>query len=82
MNEHDEETFVAVSAILMASVFMQDEAEINKRRKKRKVWVKPWIERRDELGAYNALVCGFTPSERTNYRRFMRMNTETAEEVK
>ena len=45
MNEHDEETFVAVSAILMASVFMQDEAEINKRRKKRKLWVKPWIER-------------------------------------
>ena len=55
-----------------------------KRTRQRRMWVKPWIMERERLGAYNTLLNNanlFTLSDREDYRRFMRMNTETFNEV-
>ena len=77
MNE--EAALGAVSAILLG--YGDQEEKTNGRRRKRRVWVKPWIQRRDTLGAYNALISDISLSDREDYCRFMRMNTEAFSEL-
>ena len=77
----DDVTLVALSALLLGYGIKFREGRKKKRRKQRTVWVKPWISRRDELGAYNALINEMAMTDREDYRRFMRMNTETFTEL-
>ena len=77
----DDVTLVALSALLLGYGIKFREGRKKKRRKQRTVWVKPWISRRDELGAYNALINEMVMTDREDYRRFMRMNTETFTEL-
>ena len=76
--DDEEAALIAVSALFLGYAVME---ETKKKRKPRKVWVKPWILQRETLGAYNALVSEIALSEREDYRRFMRMNTETFTEI-
>ena len=67
-------TLVAISALLLGyGVKLQEE---RKGRRRRTLWVKPWISRRNELGAYGGLLNEMAMTDR-DYRRFMPMNTET-----
>ena len=52
-----------------------------KKRRPRRIWVKEWIKNRQTKGAYNALLNEFLLTDREDYRRFMRMNTETFSEL-
>ena len=61
--------------------FYANEMHGHKKGNKRKVWVKPWIKERKVKGAYNALVCELSLTDREDYRRFMRMNPETFHEL-
>ena len=79
--EEDDILLATVSAVLLLSYCVEDEKIKKKKKKPRRIWVKPWIQERDRLGAYNALICEFTLHEREDYRRFMRMNTETFHEL-
>ena len=74
-------TLVALSALLLGYRIKLREGRKKKRRKQRTVWVKPWRSRRDELGAYNALINEMAMTDREDYRRFMRMHTETFTEL-
>ena len=43
------------------------------------IWVKPWLKRRDEKGAYNNILREIRLDDAESYRRYLRMNTETFE---
>ena len=43
------------------------------------IWVKPWLKRRDEKGAYNNILSEIRLDDAESYRRYLRMNTETFE---
>ena len=78
MDENDKErTSVAVACLLFGHGFKMK----RRKRKQRRMWFKPWIQQRDRLDAYNALVKEFALSEREDYRRFMRMNSGTFHEL-
>ena len=77
----DDVTLVALSALLLGYGIKLREGRKKKRRKQRTLWVRPWISSRDELGAYNALINEMAMTDREDYRRFMRMNTETFTEL-
>jgi len=46
----------------------------NKRKKRR--WVKPWILRRNTLGASNTLLVEWTSEDRNTYKNHLRMSRE------
>ena len=46
----------------------------NKRKKRR--WVKPWIMRRNTLGASNTLLVEWTSEDRDMYKNHLRMSQE------
>lgn len=78
MDENNEErAIVAVTCIIIGHAIKMRK----KKRKQRRMWVKPWILQRDNFGAYNALISEFVLFEREDYRRFMRMNSETFREL-
>ena len=79
MSEDDDAILIAASIIVIAVAV--EETTRKKKRRRRQRWTKEWIAERERLGAYNALVCQFTLEEREDYRRFMRMNTETFHEL-
>jgi hypothetical protein len=49
--------------------------KINKRKKQR-WWVKPWIMRRNMLGASNTLLIQWTSEDRDTYKNHLRMSRE------
>ena len=49
--------------------------------KKRKIWVKTWLRRRNYLGIYNTLVQEFQTEDRFEYSTFLRMLPEHFEEL-
>ena len=67
-------TLVAISALLFGYGIKLQE---RKRRRCQTILVKPWRSRRNELCAYGTLINELAMMDREDYRRFMRMNTET-----
>ena len=78
MYEDDEATLVAISSLFLGFTLADLE---RKKRRPRRIWVKEWIKNRQTKGAYSALLNEFLLTDRKDYRRFMRMNTETFSEV-
>ena len=56
-------------------------AALNKQRKKRKCWVRPWIGRRNALGAYNTLLQELHIEDPQQLRSFLRMTAKDLEEI-
>ena len=50
--------------------------EKRNKRKKRRWWVKPWIMRRNTLGASNTLLVEWTSEDRDMYKNHLRMSRE------
>ena len=48
----------------------------NNKRRKRRWWVKPWIMRRNTLGASNTLLVEWTSEDRDMYKNHLRMSRE------
>ena len=67
-----ERSILAISSLMLGYGVKLKE---KKRRKQRRMWVKPWILQRERFGAYNALINEFTLSEREDYRRLMRITS-------
>ena len=43
--------------------------------------MKSWLAKRDRKGAYNNILQEIRLDDKENYRRYLRMNTETIEEL-
>ena len=72
----DDAVIIAASTLLLGCAAEESEVWQSKR-KKRTVWVKPWLALREKFGAYQALVLEFTDTETDEYHRFMRMDHDT-----
>ena len=73
----NEEERVAACCVLIACAL-----KIKKKgRRKGNVWVKPWLQARSERALYSSLVEELKLADKGDYRRFMRMNTETFEVI-
>ena len=66
----------AASAIIIA-VFTKRKRE----KRKRAEWVKPWIVRRSQLGAYDTLLSELQIEEESEYKNYLRMSPECFDEL-
>ena len=66
---------VAVCAILVATSAVVISQRKQKRR--RMVWTKEWVIKREEKGAYNMLLEELRMKDADSYRHYLRMNTDT-----
>ena len=71
----------AVAILLLGCALKLNESQSSKCRRKRRIWVKPWLLNRQKSGIYHNLVNELVLADRGDYRRFMRMNTETFEVI-
>lgn len=74
MGDFYEEELILYSLILGCALNVNF-LENNKR--KRKYWVKPWLQKRNSKGIYSSLVQELALTDAEDYRRYMRMNTES-----
>ena len=49
-----------------------------KKRRKRRYWVKPWLEKRYERSAYNGILAEMRLHNQEDFRKYLRMNTDVA----
>ena len=72
--DEDDCVVAACSTIIIALL-------AKKRRKNSKIWVKKWLAARDDKGVYNNLIQELRLDDAESYRRYLRMNTQTFEEL-
>ena len=46
-------------------------------RHKRRTWARDWLLKRKEKGAYNGIINELRLTDKEDFRKFLRMNTET-----
>ena len=51
------------------------------KRKKRTAWVKPWLQRRTQYGAFESLVQELRREDEGEYNNYFRMNTNEFDEI-
>ena len=78
MDAREEQTVICAS-LLFASVYLETCVNRTRRKRKRKTWVKGWIERRAEKGVYNNILNELRLDDAESYRRYLRMNMENFE---
>ena len=75
--DDDHEEMLAVCSILISCALKKKKKSRTKRTGT--VWVKPWLQQREQRGLYSNLVKELQMADRGDYRRFVRMNIETFE---
>ena len=66
----------AASAIIIAV-----STKRKREKRKRAEWVKPWLVRRPQLGAYDTLLSELQMEEESEYKNYLRMSPECFDEV-
>ena len=52
--------------------------ELNKKTQvKRRIWTRDWLLKRQEKGAYNGILNELRLTDKEDFRKYLRMNTET-----
>ena len=75
----DSEEDVAAAAIVIAIICKRREKR--ERKRNRSIWVKPWLQRRNELGVDNTLLMEFRFEDEDEYKKFLRMTPEVFYEL-
>ena len=68
----DENVAISLCLIIIASAALRLQHE---RRRPRR-WVRPWIDRRRQFGAYNALMKELASEDPQSFRNFLRMDKQ------
>ena len=69
-------------AIVLASTGIVLELTLMKKKQKRRfAWVRTWLARREEKGVYNNLMQEMRLEDAESFRRFLRMNTATFDQL-
>ena len=69
---------VALLSVIIACV---DDGENVRRKRKRKIWTKPWLLKRNELGFYNNLLAEFRLEDEDWYKNYLRMSANDFDEL-
>ena len=68
----------ALAILLLATgIKLVEDGEKVKKRKKRSVWMKPWLKNRLRTSAYQNIFQELRLKDSEEFRRYLRMNTET-----
>ena len=67
----DEKEFHLLQLLAKSSCQLLILVEISKKRKKRNIWVKEWLKKRNRLGAYN-IISEFQLQGRYSYRKHLK----------
>ena len=59
------------------ALLCEDQVSKKKTRAKRRWWVRPWLMKRCERGAYNGILSEIRLVDHENFRKYLRMNTDT-----
>ena len=70
----DSDDECAAAAVVVA-ILIKKRKRLRKKRE-RSVWVKPWLSRRNELGADRTLLREFRLEDDEEYKKFLRMSPE------
>ena len=69
----------AAAAIIIALLLKKKKKK--KSNQKRKVWVKPWLKRRQSMGVYEILPAELRLEDDTITKNYLRMTSENSEEI-
>ena len=75
MSEKIEKTLAIL--LLATGIKLVEDGEKVKKRKKRSVWMKPWLKNRLRTSAYQNIFQELRLKDSKEFRRYLRMNTET-----
>ena len=75
----DSDNECAAAAVVVA-ILIKKRKRLRKKRE-RSVWVKPWLSRRNELGADRTLLREFRLEDDEEYKKFLRMSPENFDEL-
>ena len=79
MDSSDLEAVAAAVAVIAIIVKKRKSKKIT--RKRRSVWVKPWLLRRRELGAFSNLLSEFRQEDIFEYGKFLRITPDVFDEL-
>ena len=84
MSSYDnDEDILLLAALCGATVAVKAIAEDletckkKKRNKKKRIWAREWLLERPNKGAYNGILSELRLTDQEDFRKFLRMNTET-----
>ena len=72
-----DEIIVPLCIIIVCAGLLQLRGQMARRR----YWVRPWINRRDTYGAYNALLKELSNEDQKGYKNFLRMDLNSFNEL-
>ena len=67
------------SALAILAIVKRRRRRRNEKKRFRSVWVKPWLLNRDEKSAYNNILGELRLKDQEEFRKYLRMNTQTYE---
>ena len=73
-------TASAVTTLALA-IAIKSQKKSQKKRKKRSTWVKPWLQRRKNLGVNSILLSEVRDEEANEYEKFLRMSSKFFDEL-
>ena len=77
MDDAKIEDDAAAAACFIAIVGLSEALKPLKKRKRRKMWMQPWIAKRKQQGAYYALMQELHANDSVGYRNFLRMDAQS-----
>ena len=80
MDSDSDSTLDIAAAAVVVGVLLK-RRKINKKRKSRNVWVKPWLQKRRELGVCDTLLLELRFREEQKYKKFLRMTSDNFDEI-
>ena len=74
----DSDSECAAAAIVVAVLLKRRKRS---KHKKRSAWVKPWLQKQTQFGIYDTLLQELRLQEEEDYKKFLRMSTDTFNEL-
>lgn len=71
-----EEVVSSMIRVVGEMILLKHKIDINRREKKKKEWVRKWIQRRNNLGVTNTLMKELAIEDYKSFHNFLRMNEE------
>ena len=77
MNKGEIELLIALIALNRTLLLAVDK----KKRAKKRFWARSWLLNREKKGAYNNILQELRLTDEENFRKYLRMNNETFDEL-
>ena len=66
-----------VAACIILIILKRRRRKTNKVKKSRTCWVRDWLQQKEKKSAYNNILSELRLTDQEEFRRYLRMNTET-----